>query len=246
MPHLIKSLRNNLTDSNLSYTFLDKEEEVSWEDLVQFYKMDSSMSIRMAPKLTEGHVKPNNCNKMRVSVAAQVFSNSVSAGMLSMAEQMKEKSENIEKIERIVSTAKFFKRVNDIFDCANSALFNTPVVLRRPVTPDSPHMQCMIEAIQWVKTIKFDKNNSKKKHVIGLQMWLSGVMEMLSFLNDRYNISVVRLSHVNQDPLENWFGQIRSNKGSSNDNPNVIHFSAIAKTLSVKALIKPSWFRLPS
>ena len=51
-PHLLKNIRNNMKRNG----FRVNEELVSWKYVEQFYGIDSSLPIRMAPKLTAKHV----------------------------------------------------------------------------------------------------------------------------------------------------------------------------------------------
>ena len=53
---------------------------VLWKHISQFYELDKLHTIRMAPKLTDKHILLPAFSKMRVSLAAQVFSHTVSAG----------------------------------------------------------------------------------------------------------------------------------------------------------------------
>ena len=77
-PHLLKSLRNNL----LKYNFLFENKIASWDHIKTFYNKEREKPIRTAPKLTSKHIDPNGFMKMKVKFASQVFSHSVSAGML--------------------------------------------------------------------------------------------------------------------------------------------------------------------
>lgn len=51
-PHLLKSIRNNL----MKYDFKVDNKIISWKYVVDFYKRDSSMYLRLAPKLHDQHV----------------------------------------------------------------------------------------------------------------------------------------------------------------------------------------------
>ena len=51
-PHLLKNVRNNFMKSNYKYG----DVEVRWQYIVDFYNRDKTMSIRMAPKLTDRHI----------------------------------------------------------------------------------------------------------------------------------------------------------------------------------------------
>lgn len=56
----------------------------SWKHIINFYEMDKNQSTGgdcLAPKLTDQHVYPDKLKKMKVSFAAQVFSQRVGAIM---------------------------------------------------------------------------------------------------------------------------------------------------------------------
>lgn len=87
-PHLLKCVRNNLLTKNISYNWKGEEQVASWDDIQTLYSFDKENEIhglRMLPKLTEAHVMPQKIKKMRVSIAAQVFSQRVAATMRLMA-----------------------------------------------------------------------------------------------------------------------------------------------------------------
>jgi hypothetical protein len=78
-PHLIKSVRNTLLNCN-SIEYLGGK-RASWEFIEQFYNSDKTKSLRIASKLTDKHLSPNNWERMRVSLAVQVLSESVAVGI---------------------------------------------------------------------------------------------------------------------------------------------------------------------
>lgn len=56
---------------------------VKWSYIETFYNIDkNNLNFVFAPALTEQHLKPNIKEKMRVKLAAQVLSHSVTAGIL--------------------------------------------------------------------------------------------------------------------------------------------------------------------
>jgi len=57
------------------------DEVVDKKYLDIFYNYDDKCNLRMAPKLTYFHIHPSPFDKMKVRLAAQVFSASVAAGM---------------------------------------------------------------------------------------------------------------------------------------------------------------------
>lgn len=61
---------------------LNEEYVASWSHIIQLYELDKNdFDFKMLPKLTDAHVYPEKLKKMKVSVAAQVFSQRVAATM---------------------------------------------------------------------------------------------------------------------------------------------------------------------
>lgn len=84
-PHLLKCMRNNLLIKNLK--FIDKngiERLAKWEHIIKFYELDKNEAVigdRFSPKLTDAHVYVDKMKKMKVSFAAQIFSQRVGSIM---------------------------------------------------------------------------------------------------------------------------------------------------------------------
>lgn len=72
VPHLIKSIRNNMINYDL---VIDGSNRIaSWNVVRQLFKIDSAAFARLVPKLTPMHIQPNTFQKMKISYAVQVFS----------------------------------------------------------------------------------------------------------------------------------------------------------------------------
>lgn len=80
------------------------KEYITWKPISSIYE-DScdagACSLTQLPKVTVRHIYPNNFDKMNVSYAAQVLSNT-------FAELLKHKNENV--------MSNFFKLMNKFFD----------------------------------------------------------------------------------------------------------------------------------
>ncbi|KAJ8974299.1 hypothetical protein NQ317_009539 [Molorchus minor] len=83
VPHLLKALRNILLTKDIHFINKDGKKRVAkWEHIQQTWYLDGySGDLRAMPKITEFHVIQSKIKKMKVSVAAQVFSRSVAAAM---------------------------------------------------------------------------------------------------------------------------------------------------------------------
>lgn len=81
-PHLLKGVRNNLLQNNASFAYKKQNQLASWTDIIALYKLDvGDYNTRMCYKLTDGHIFPEKMAKMKVNVAAQVFSHRVSTAL---------------------------------------------------------------------------------------------------------------------------------------------------------------------
>ncbi|XP_026471481.1 uncharacterized protein LOC113375750 [Ctenocephalides felis] len=82
-PHLLKCMRNNFAKYNVKFIGLDGVEyEASWKDIIDYYNHDSTSSMfRRCPTLTEHHLDQTKMKRMKVSLAAQVFSQRVAHGL---------------------------------------------------------------------------------------------------------------------------------------------------------------------
>lgn len=110
VPHLIKSIRNNL----LKQDFIIEGKIISWNVIRELREIERNNMCRAAPKLTDRHVNPNNFERMSVSLATQVFSATVSTALTIG------KITGDLKHPACEATANFIKRMNYLFDCLNS------------------------------------------------------------------------------------------------------------------------------
>ncbi|GFO46695.1 transposable element p transposase [Plakobranchus ocellatus] len=108
-PHLIKSIRNNLHKSGLKF----RTSEVSWKYVEAFYDHDCKSPLRMAPKLTDKHIKLPLFAALRVELAIQMMSQSVAAGISTMVALGALPSE-------AKDTALFVDRFDKLFNSINS------------------------------------------------------------------------------------------------------------------------------
>lgn len=110
VPHLLKATRNNL----LRHRYVDGNKVTLWQYVNDLYNADKNNQYRLAPKLTDVHVNPNNFQKMKVKLAAQILSATVSAAFntyISLGILPAEAS----------FTAEFIDRFNKLFDILNAS-----------------------------------------------------------------------------------------------------------------------------
>lgn len=120
-PHLIKLIRNNLIKHDFVMTrstdFGSEKCKVCWSHIVTFYRKDKRVCSRTSPKLTDSHLVLRDFTKMKVKLAAQVFSHSVYAGMMTLCRLkiLKPAARN---------TALFIRTVDEMFDFLNISRLN--------------------------------------------------------------------------------------------------------------------------
>lgn len=81
-PHLMKGIRNNLINKNLTCCIGGSTKTAKWEHIVKLYEEDPAYKgIRLLKKLSEHHINPDKFQKMKVKYATQVFSRKVAVTM---------------------------------------------------------------------------------------------------------------------------------------------------------------------
>lgn len=221
VPHLFKSIRNNLLTGN----FIDQDgNTVSFEDIRLTYKIDiKSTTARAMPKITPAHLNPNPFQKMTCKLALQLFSNTV-AGAVKTAADNGELSSTTAR-----TTAAFLADMNDLFDSMNSRYSMDPHPRRKPLSADS-----MWHFIHFSKMLKYFENLQKissKNGKMSRPPCFEGIMLTMKSIQDLFQQEIDVLEYkpfmknyflltgrLNQDPLENFFSVVRQKNGY-NRNP---------------------------
>lgn len=135
-------------------------------------------------------------------------------------------------------TAVFLVFADNLFDSVNGSYFKNRYAkpLLGPVTPHSPHKKKWTESKTIIKSMQIlNKANGKKELVPTLENWittLEGIEKIVSRLENDHGVTSVWMRHLNQDPLENFFGAIRSH-GCRNINPTSAQFASAFATLLI-------------
>ena len=228
-PHLLKSARNCLLKNDISTS----SGTAKWKDIELLFELEKEKVVRMAPKLSEKHINPPPIwGKMKVRLAAQVLSHSVSAALKSY-EACNDLSESARE------TAEFCAKMNNIFDCLNTNTQFSPCPLKRAISPiTTPETYEFIEeALKWLRSWKiYDKKNnvinSRFKFLDGLCLALKVVAALSIDLAEHYDFSYFMSRRICTDSLENFFSIIRS-KGGFNCNPTCYGFQCAFKQVVI-------------
>jgi len=152
MPHLIKSLRNNLLNGDIQIG----NTIISFDDVKKTYEIDSnSCTARAMCKITPAHLAPNAFQKMSCKLAVQVLSRSVAAAIKTCVGTKELNTSTA------LNTASFIEDVNDMFDSANSKNLYDPNPNRRPLNDNNPRVFENLKKIRttFQSAVKINKNN---------------------------------------------------------------------------------------
>lgn len=231
VPHLFKSIRDNLLTCNFLY---DGQKLASWEHVEAFYNRDKQRNIRMVPKLTDAHLDPNQFQRLNVRYAAQVLSYSVAAGMSSEIELGILPAEAQETVDFIV-------KVDQLFDVLNSSKVSDPNKYKRAFSGTVYQVECLKRSLETFKNLKASsgKNTANVIKVFtGLQITINAILHLLDYFVSQGQIFFFT-RRFNQDPIENIFRAIRQRRENSRE-PTPIQFKRAFSNLAFSYLFKNS------
>lgn len=240
VPHLIKNVRNNLLTSD----FVHQGNKISFKDIVKTYEIDKkSNKSRTLTKITDKHINPNSFQKMTVSYATQIFSNSVAAAIKTAKQSGQLNSETA------INTADFVKMVNNLFDTLNSKKRFDPNPYRCAISMSSSHArQALVagkkyfETLQKISTYKLKNGSLKTKEsrppcFDGMVQSCVAIEQLYQEESTEKSNEFLITSKVNQDVIENLFARFRQ-RGGSNRNPSARVLRTIFKSNVVNSFIK--------
>lgn len=220
-PHLLKSTRNMF----FKHHFSIDDELTDNKYIIQFYNEDSKLNLRLAPKLTHAHINPGPFEKMRVYLAAQVFSESVAAGMNTHLELGKLPLES-------KCTINVIDKIDKLFDIFNSCKVPNSKSFRRPFKNTSmqiEHLSMMLSFFKKLKVISKISGTDVTSRMNFINGWLISINGLLKLWVSLHESTthpsdyVLFTNRLNQDCLENLFGMFR-NKNGNNRNPTPVQF----------------------
>ena len=130
-------------------------------------------------------------------------------------------------LKEVESTAELLLFMDKVFDSVNGAALSikSGKKMRCAVTATSRNLEFWREAIKVFESMSFLDDKNKKLYPPTLKNWihtLKGFCYLWKKLS-REGVKFICTRNLNQDPLENFFGRIRSH-GVRNINPNAASF----------------------
>lgn len=251
-PHLIKATRNNVFKNKL--VDVQTKEFCNW-DLIRSAFYADNQSEKLLPRITQKAIDlPDNRDKMRVKYAAKTLSGSMAYAIQRMLREgrIADTEDQAPYLLRVIRTT------NGLFDVFNSdtrfiklnkqpfrkskeqldilsegkALFSQMEVQRRVDKPSKSSQ----------KRAKTEDQTDKKLYVQFIKQWQNNITALpLLFdeLHQKYDVTELPTKRINQDCIENFFGQIRA-KGGASLKPNAMQFGHAFKKLFVTNVLNVS------
>lgn len=229
--HLIKAARNNLMNHEVHFD----NKIADWKYIESIYHSEKDNINKLAPKLTKSHIYPLRTEKMKVKLATQVLSHSVSAAI-----NFSVTSGNLS--HNALGTAEYILNFDQLFDVFNSSTFVTTKELNKAFTGSDSQIKFLLEMQQFLKKLKFITIQKENGKIIGekdvtnnikfVNSWLISISSLIGLweILKKNNFKFVYTRRISQDCLENFFGSVRKQSGDC-ITPTPIQFTRAFKKL---------------
>ncbi|CAI6371260.1 unnamed protein product [Macrosiphum euphorbiae] len=221
VPHLVKSVRNNLLTGNIVINKNGQKKIIDFEDFRNTYKIDkTSKTARALCKIDERHLYPNAWQKMNCKLAIQVFSHTVSAAIKTCV------GTNQLISPTALDTADFFLEMNNLFDALNSKNLYDKNPNRRPMSENNDNiikilrnsLETFKNAEKKNKKTSSQETNNNPPCFIGFVWTINAVLQLYESEKNEMGQFFLITNRLCQDALENLFSIFRQKCGY-NKNP---------------------------
>ncbi|EFA01018.1 Transposable element P transposase-like Protein [Tribolium castaneum] len=233
--HMLKLVRNCLA----TYSLITDGDggKIEWKFLEKLVELQCEEGLHAGTKIRTRHIKFAK-EKMKVRLAAQTLSKSVSDALLFLKESGKT------VFIGAAATAKFIKIFNDLFDMFNSKNRLAKYFYKKPLSPVTKNefFRYLIEIKEYIKQLKINNrailNSGRKTGFLGFMICIESLIQYYEhYVEEKGFLKYISTYKLSQDHLELFFGAIRS-KGGFNNNPTARQFEAAYKRLIVHHEIK--------
>ena len=236
-PHALKNVRNNLKSTGFKLDNIP----VTWSIIEQLYSNDIKRNVRMVPKLNDKHINLQGFGlNMRVKLASQILSHSVSSAIKTLCELNFWSNDNLQSA---LKTSEFVKTFNDLFDIFNSKTFNNSKPFNKPLSNNTQIWNFLENTLSWLKNLK-SLNKPITYQLPCIEAWqinINSIKDLWNRLssNPNINLKFIMTNRLNQDALENFFSQIRA-KNRNDDRPDSCRFQTAFRSISFESIFNQS------
>ncbi|KAH8019447.1 hypothetical protein HPB51_019469 [Rhipicephalus microplus] len=240
VPHLLKNLRNHLTQGqeitlteDLAKKLKLPGRTVSVQPIKRVVEVDAKADLKLAPHLKEACVQPGHFEKMKVGFAFSLFNNDTAAALRMLVEA---KDDEINKTDAL-TTAWFVETVFKWFKLMSSRTTKLAIShfdeqrYKETVT----FLKGMIDLFEKIE-IGTDAKKCWKPIQTGIVMATTTMLHVQElFLNDLGFVYLL-LSRFSTDALENLFSTLRA----KNPVPGGLEFRSALKIATLSLFLRPS------
>ncbi|GBM59935.1 DNA transposase THAP9 [Araneus ventricosus] len=235
-PHMLKLVRNTFGEKRCLFS----SEIIDWKYVEALHKLQESEGVHLGNKLRGGHIKFSK-QKMKVKLAAQLFSSSVADAIDYCHNKLK-----LQDFIGSEATVEFLRLINTLFDVLNSRSIRQHGY-KKAVSKQTAdlYLQFMHKAKAYILSLKESRGGlpileSRRKtgflgFLICIKSFEAIVAKMIS--SERPDLIYFPLYKVSQHHVELLFSAVRFH-GGSNDNPIARQFRSAYRKLLVNAEIK--------
>jgi hypothetical protein len=180
--------------------------------------IQEGLELKVAPNLKQIHVNPGKFQKMKVNIAAQVFSHSTATGLRLCV---------VRKLlpEAALTTAWFLQTINDWFDAMN-ARFPLASLFK-----SSNQKVAMLKSMRDLfLNLHFGGRDTWKPIQTGVRLSISTVLDLFDELVVNGSYKYLMTGRLTQDCVENLFSQIRA-RGDAHPKP--VHLRHCIRLISL-------------
>lgn len=234
--HMLKLLRNALADMGELQSQTGK---IKWQYIAELVKLQEREGLHLGNKLKKVHVQWER-QKMKVKLAAQVFSRSVADALVCCNTHLQ-----LPQFRGCEATVDFLRTIDSAFDVLNS---RNPLGKGHKAPMRTSNKESAVGVLQkaekMLMELKDDKgkllhSGRRKTCVIGFVASCISVRNIFHDLVEKPNSQCRYLLtyKLSQDHLELFFSAVRA-RGGFNNNPTAQQFTAAYKRLLVKQQVK--------
>lgn len=210
-PHMIKLIRNCI--GTLKTLYHVDGTKIEWKYFEALEELRSKCDI-VTHKITKQHILFGK-NIMNVSLATQLISESAAKSMETFHTLADTKS----IFEGCEGTVKFTRRFDNLFDVFNSTSDSNQSIFKTPIDEKSKeHIYTFLdETINYIMNLRVSspKGESvlkirRKTAFVGFIVNITNLKQIYSKYVESHKIQILETQKLNQDPLENMYGRIRT------------------------------------
>lgn len=211
VPHLIKLVRNHFLDNG----FVTTDGKVIDSTCVRELIIRSKADFKVTHKLSEKHIEVKGPQRMKVKLAAQLLSDTTAKALMYFGEKV--------LFEGVTwsATSDFVSLIDTWFDVLNSNMLYNKKPARSAFEAADNQIVVLQQMIDTISNLHVRGRNNPLMFQKGIIISSKSLQKLFAMVKDKYNITFLLTSRLNQDVVENLFGYLRQ-MGGSCDHPSPV------------------------